>query len=80
MLQRTDTAPFLTTPQGDPAALASAITELAGDPERRKMYAENAHRFYEKNLSSEMALEQIVLQFTRAPTAATPPHFRNPHQ
>ncbi len=71
MLQRTDATPFMTVPPGDVPALASAITELAGDPERRKRYAENARRFYEKNLSSQIALERIVQQFTRAPTGAT---------
>ncbi len=66
MRQQTDSAPFLTVPPGDPAALASAIVELAKNPERRKVYAENARHFYERNLCSRIALEQIILQLTRA--------------
>ena len=66
MRQQTDSAPFLTVPPGDPAALASAIVELAENPERRKVYAENARHFYERNLCSRIALEQIILQLTRA--------------
>ena len=64
MLQRADSAPFLTVPPGDPAALASAIDELAKNPDRRRTYAESARRFYEKNLCSRIALEQIVAQLT----------------
>jgi glycosyltransferase involved in cell wall biosynthesis len=67
MLQQADTAPFLLTPQGDPVALASAIIALAEDSERRRSYAESARRFYEKNLSSKTAIEQIVTQFIRVP-------------
>lgn len=77
MMQRADAVPFLTVPQGDPTALASAITDLAGDPERRRKYAENAHRYYEKNLSPQTALEQIILQFTHASNTVIPPHSRN---
>ena len=68
MLQRTDAAPFLTVPPGDPAALATAIAGLAADPERRRRYAENARTFYEKNLSSQDAVKQIVMLFTRGPS------------
>jgi glycosyltransferase involved in cell wall biosynthesis len=77
MLQQTDAVPFLTVPPGDPAALASAIAKLAGDPERRRKYAENARCYYEKYLSPQKALEQIILQFTRASTAVIPMHSRN---
>jgi glycosyltransferase involved in cell wall biosynthesis len=66
MRQQTDSAPFLTVPPGDPVALASAIVELTKNPERRKVYAENARHFYERNLCSRIALEQIILQLTRA--------------
>lgn len=77
MLQQADAEPFLTVPQGDPAALATAITALADDPERRRKYAENAHRYYEKNLSPQTALEQIILQFTHTSNAVISPHSRN---
>lgn len=80
MLQGTDNAPFLIVPPANPAALATAITELAGDLERRRMLAGNARRFFEKKLSSQIALEQIVTQFTRAPMSATSKHIRNLQQ
>jgi glycosyltransferase involved in cell wall biosynthesis len=67
MLQQADIAPFLITPQGDPVALASAISALAEDSKRRRVYAESARRFYEKNLSPQTAIEQIVMQFMRVP-------------
>ena len=65
MLQSTDATPFMTVPAGDPAALADAITKLAGDSDRRQMYAENARHFYDRELSSQKAVEQIALQFAR---------------
>jgi glycosyltransferase involved in cell wall biosynthesis len=77
MQQQADAAPFMTVPQGDPVALASAITELAGDPERRRQYAENARSYYEKHLSPKTALEQIILQFTHTSNAVISPHSRN---
>lgn len=67
MLQQADIAPFLIIPQGDPAALASAIITLAEDSKRRGIYAESARRFYEKNLSPQTAIDQIVMQFMRLP-------------
>lgn len=61
MLQRTGSAPFLTVPNGDPAALASAIVSLAKSDDRRKEYAINASRFYGDYLSSRITLSQIIL-------------------
>ena len=72
MLQCTDAAPFMTVPPGDPAALAAAITKLAGDPDRRRMYAENARRYYESELLSQKAVEQIAMQFVRESYAVSP--------
>jgi glycosyltransferase involved in cell wall biosynthesis len=69
MLQRMDAAPFMTVPAGDPAALAEAITKLVDDSERRRAYAANARRFYECELSSRKAVEQIAMQFTRKANA-----------
>lgn len=65
MLQEADSAPFLTVPNGNPTALATAIIDLASSPERRKGYAKNARLFYEKNLSSHIALEQLVSSLAR---------------
>lgn len=72
MLRRTDATPFMTVPAGDPAALADAVIRLAGDSDRRRMYAENAHRFYERALSSQKSTEQIALQFVRKANAVSP--------
>ncbi len=66
LLQRADSAPFLTVPPGDPAALAFAIVELASNPDRRRTYAESARRFYEQHLCSRIALEQIGMQLAPA--------------
>ena len=66
MLQQSDSAPFLTVPHGDPAALAAAIVTLAQHPERRKDYAKNARLFYDRNLCSHIAHEQLVSQLVRA--------------
>jgi glycosyltransferase involved in cell wall biosynthesis len=66
LLQHADSAPFLTVPPGDPSALASTILELVKNPDRRRTYAENARRFYETNLCSRIALDQIVMQLTPA--------------
>ena len=65
MLLRADPVPFLTVPPGDPAALASAIVALAQDPERRKDYAKNARLFYDRNLCTRIAHEQLVSQLVR---------------
>lgn len=69
ILRRTDVTPFMTVPAGDPTALVEAITQLAGDSDRRRMYAENARRFYERELSSQKAVEQIALHFVREANA-----------
>lgn len=66
LLHRADSAPFVTVPTGDPAALASAIVELASNPDRRRAYAEGARRLYEKHLCSRIALEQLVMQLAPA--------------
>lgn len=66
MLQQSDSAPFLTVPHGDPAALAAAIVTLAQHPERRKDYAKNARLFYDRYLCSHIAHEQLVSQLVRA--------------
>ncbi|MHB8534697.1 MAG: glycosyltransferase [Sulfuricaulis sp.] len=65
MLQKENSAPFLTVPCDNPAALAVAIVDLALNPGRRKEYAKNARLFYDKNLSSRIALEQLVSKLTR---------------
>jgi glycosyltransferase involved in cell wall biosynthesis len=80
MLKCTDAAPFLTVPPCAPAALATAIAGLAGDPERRRKFAENAREFYEKNLSSQDAVEQIVLQFTRSSSSTPSWHIQKSRQ
>lgn len=72
MLRRTNATPFMTVPAGDPAALADAVTKLAGDSDRRRMYAENAHRFYERELSSQKSVKQIALQFVHETNAVSP--------
>jgi glycosyltransferase involved in cell wall biosynthesis len=71
MLRRTNATPFMTVPAGDPAALADAVTKLAGDSDRRRMYAENAHRFYERELSSQKSVGQIASQFMHETNAAS---------
>jgi glycosyltransferase involved in cell wall biosynthesis len=72
MLLRMDATSFMTVPAGDPMALADAISSLAGDPDRRRMYAENARRYYESELSSQKAVEQIAMQFARGSNAVSP--------
>lgn len=67
MLQKADSAPFLTVPNGDPDALAAAIIDLAKDLDRRRGYAANASLFYNKHLSSSIALEQIVSRLALNP-------------
>ena len=66
LLQRTDSAPFLTVPTGDAAALAAAIAGLATNPDRRLAFSDNSRRFYEKHLCSRIALEQIVMNLAPA--------------
>jgi glycosyltransferase involved in cell wall biosynthesis len=66
-LKREDPAPFLTVPNGDPDALAAAIADLADSFDRRKRYAINASLFYNKHLSSSIALEQIVSRLALDP-------------
>ena len=75
MLQQTDSAPFLTVSHGDPEALAAAIVTLVQYPERRKNYANNARLFYDRNLCSRIAREQLVAQLVRASSDGswTPP-------
>jgi hypothetical protein len=36
------------------------------------MYAENARRYYESELSSQKAVEQIAMQFARGSNAVSP--------
>lgn len=67
MLHQADSAPFLTVPSGDPDALAAAIVDLAKDLDRRRGYAANASLFYNKHLSSSIALEQIVSRLALNP-------------
>ncbi len=71
MLRRTNATPFMTVPAGDPAALADAVTKLAGESDCRRMYAENAHRFYEQELSSQKSVRQIASQFVREANAVS---------
>lgn len=66
MLQQSDSAPFMTVPHGDPVALAAAIVTLAQQPERRKYYAKNARLFFDRNLCSRIAHEQLVSHLVRA--------------
>jgi hypothetical protein len=54
-------------PNGDPDALAAAIIDLAKDLDRRRGYAANASLFYNKHLSSSIALEQIVSRLALNP-------------
>jgi glycosyltransferase involved in cell wall biosynthesis len=43
----------LTTPVGDPEAMADAIIQLASDPERRRTLAENARNAYRQDFTLE---------------------------
>ena len=67
MLQQADSMPFLTVPNNDPAALASAVVDLAKSPDRRREYAVNAGFFYQKHLGSRIALEQITSRLAHCP-------------
>ncbi|NOX76408.1 MAG: glycosyltransferase family 4 protein [Gammaproteobacteria bacterium] len=51
--------PFETVPVNDGAALANRIKQLANSRGRRQQLAKNSQRFYEEQLSNEIALSRL---------------------
>ena len=51
--------PFETVPVNDGKALADRIKQLASSPEYRRQLAQNSRRFYEEQLSNEIALSKL---------------------
>jgi len=50
----------VTVPPGDGAAIAAAVTELAGDPERRRQLGANGRAFVERSERREQSAERFA--------------------
>lgn len=57
----------LTTPVGNPGAMADAIVELASDPDRRRSLAENARNAYQRDFTLER-MDASYMELYRRPS------------